>query len=78
LHSPDGSDVVFHDTETGRQFITKDVRYVVATGTVRGDSVVIHNVFVLNGENFFTFFPRFQGKVKNSKLQIPLPKDFFG
>ena len=77
LHSPDGSDVVYHDTATEQKFINKDVRYVIATGTVQDDNIIILNVFVISGENFFTFFPRFQGRVKNSKLQIPLPKDFF-
>jgi hypothetical protein len=77
LHSPDGTDIVFRDADTGQQFITKDVRYIVAAGTVRDNSVIIRIVFAVNGDNFFTFFPRFQGKVQNSKLQIPLPKNFF-
>ena len=33
--------------------------------------------WLASGENFFTYFQRFEGKVKNTKLQIPLPGDFF-
>jgi hypothetical protein len=29
------------------------------------------------GESFFNFFPRFEGKVLNKKIQLHLPCDFF-
>jgi hypothetical protein len=55
-----------------------DVRYAVFYGRVAGSKVQIDHLVVSTGEDFFKFFRRFEGKVVNKKIQIPLPKDFFG
>jgi hypothetical protein len=55
-----------------------DVRYSVFYGAVVGDEVRVDHLVLARGADFFTFFQRFEGKVVNAKLQIPLPRDFFG
>jgi hypothetical protein len=55
-----------------------DVRYAVFYATIVGDEVCIDHLVLTRGEEFFSFFQRFKGKVVNAKLQIPLPRDFFG
>jgi hypothetical protein len=55
-----------------------DVRYAVFYGTVVGSEVRIDHLVLTRGADFFSFFQRFEGKVVNAKLQIPLPRDFFG
>jgi hypothetical protein len=54
-----------------------DVRYGVFYATLTAGKVRIDQVVVTRGEDFFKFFQRFEGKVINAKLQIPLPRDFF-
>ena len=54
-----------------------DVRYVLFYAWTNGIEVTISHVFLCTGEAFFTRFPQFQGNVKNSKRQIPLPAHFF-
>lgn len=54
-----------------------DVRYLIVVGKTVGGNLTISNVILTNGENFFSRFPRFQGKIINTKLQIPLPSNFF-
>lgn len=55
-----------------------DVRYAVFYGTVVGNEVRLDHLVLVRGADFFSFFQRFEGKVVNTKLQIPLPRDFFG
>ncbi len=55
-----------------------DVRYAVFYGTVFGSEVRLDHLVLTRGADFFSFFQRFEGKVVNTKLQIPLPRDFFG
>ena len=55
-----------------------DVRYAVFYGTVIGNEVRLDHLVLTRGADFFSFFQRFEGKVVNTKLQIPLPRDFFG
>ena len=55
-----------------------DVRYAVFYGTVVGSEVRLDHLVLTRGSDFFSFFQRFEGKVINAKLQIPLPRDFFG
>lgn len=38
----------------------------------------LDHLVLTRGADFFSFFQRFEGKVVNAKLQIPLPRDFFG
>jgi hypothetical protein len=54
-----------------------DVRYVVFYGSSNNGLVGLDHVVVATGKDFFKFFRRFEGLVRNAKLQIPLPKDFF-
>ena len=54
-----------------------DVRYGVFYATPLAGTVRIDHVVLTRGEDFFKFFQRFEGKVINAKLQIPLPRDFF-
>jgi len=54
-----------------------DVRYGVFYGSITGTKVQVDNLVASTGADFFTFFRRFEGKVVNRKIQIPLPKDFF-
>lgn len=54
-----------------------DVRYALFYGTNIGGMVKITNLYITTGQDFFSRFPQFQGKVLNKKLQIPLPSSFF-
>ena len=55
-----------------------DVRYALFYAYIDGGAVTITNVLITTGEEFFSRFRQFQGKVSNAKLQIPLPSGFFG
>lgn len=55
-----------------------DVRYVVFYGERDGSQVRLTNTYVSTGSAFFSRFVRFGGLVVNAKLQIPLPRSFFG
>jgi len=55
-----------------------DVRYAVFGAEHVGDHVKLSHLVLTTGEKFFSRFPRFEGKVLNKKLQIPLPQGFFG
>jgi len=64
----------------------KDVRYAVFYGVlvpVMSDDdpaeslVEITDAYIINGDDFFKYFRKFEGKEINSKLQIPLPRDFW-
>lgn len=55
-----------------------DTRYAVFYGERFGlNSVRVTAVVVTTGEAFFKEFRRFEGKVQNAKLQIPLPPHVF-
>ena len=54
-----------------------DVRYAVFYGEVVGTQVRLDYVVLTRGADFFSFFQRFEGKVVNTKRQIPLPRGFF-
>ncbi len=54
-----------------------DVRYVAFYATPVSHGVRLDHVIVTTGELFFTYFQRFEGRVRNAKLQIPLPSGFF-
>ncbi len=55
-----------------------DVRYAVFYGAIAGSEVRLVHLVMARGADFFSFFQRFEGKVGNAKIQIPLPRDFFG
>jgi len=54
-----------------------DVRYAVFYGASDGERVQLQHLVLCAGKDFFKYFQRFEGKVLNAKLQIPLPADFF-
>jgi len=54
-----------------------DVRYAVFCGETDGATVTLTQLVLITGKDFFDRFARFEGKVLNKKLQIPLPTDFF-
>lgn len=54
-----------------------DTRYAMFYAKTDGKQVTLTHLFVTTGANFFTRFRRFEGKVTNGKIQIPLPKNFF-
>lgn len=55
-----------------------DTRYALFFATTDGKTVTLSHLFVTTGADFFARFRRFEGKVTNGKIQIPLPRDFFG
>ena len=55
-----------------------DVRYGIFYASLDSGDVVLDHLVLVTGEDFFKIFRRFEGEVKNSKLQIPLPRGFFG
>lgn len=55
-----------------------DTRYAMFYAETDGKTVMLTHLFVTTGEKFFTRFRKFGGKVINGKIQIPLPRDFFG
>jgi hypothetical protein len=50
-----------------------DLRYAVFDATTDGIQVTITRLTLVTGKDFFKAFRRFEGKVVNRKLQIPLP-----
>lgn len=55
-----------------------DSRYAICYGErLSPERLRVDAVVVCTGEDFFSEFQRFEGKVTNAKLQLPLPKDFF-
>lgn len=55
-----------------------DTRYAIFYAVTDGVTVTITHLFVVTGADFFNRFRRFEGKVTNGKIQIPLPRSFFG
>ena len=55
-----------------------DTRYALFYATTDGTIVTLTHLFLTTGADFFSRFKRFEGKVSNGKIQIPLPRDFFG
>ena len=54
-----------------------DARYAIFYAKMDGKQVTLTHLFLTTGADFFTRFRRFEGKVANGKIQIPLPKNFF-
>lgn len=75
LHSPEDGKKVF--SADGVTFTSKDVRYAIFDGLVQGENVLLRRLYLVTGEDLPKHFPLFEGMKKNSKIQIPLPKDFF-
>ena len=54
-----------------------DVRYGIFYGATDGRQVTLTHLILTTGRAFFSRLPRFEGRVLNKKLQIPLPSDLF-
>ncbi len=76
LVSPDDKEPLDTPMQMGRQIRICDVRYGVFYGTSDGALITVKRFYLTTGEGFFTRFQRFEGKVLNKKLQIPLPDGF--
>lgn len=77
LVCPDSDEKLDVPKIEGQQIRHCDVRYALFYALTDGKNVTLTHFFLMTGEQFFTRFPQFQGKVLNKKLQIPLPTDFF-
>ncbi len=77
LVCPDSDEKLDVPKIEGHQIRHCDVRYALFYALTDGENITLTHLFLATGENFFTRFPKFQGKVLNKKLQIPLPADFF-
>lgn len=55
-----------------------DIRYAVFYGEKDGSRICLRHLVMCSGRDFFGRFQRFEGKILNAKLQIPLPANFFG
>ncbi|HEV7423722.1 MAG TPA: restriction endonuclease [Candidatus Paceibacterota bacterium] len=77
LVTPDSKDPLDTPKINGKQIRHCDVRYAIFSANLKGGKIIITNLFLVTGKDFFSRFPRFEGKVINKKLQIPLPADFF-
>lgn len=54
-----------------------DTRYALFFAKTDGVRVTLTHLYVTTGADFFKRFRRFEGKVANRKIQIPLPRNFF-
>lgn len=54
-----------------------DTRYAMFYARTDGRRVTLTHLFITTGSDFFTRFRRFEGKITNGKIQIPLPQNFF-
>lgn len=77
LASPDSKEVLDIPKIDGKQIRHCDIRYAIFSAVLKDGQITITNFFLVTGSDFFKRFPRFEGKILNKKLQIPLPKDFF-
>lgn len=75
LHSPDDGKLIL--TANGQPFYSEDIRYVIFDAEVIGDIVRLNKLYVVSGKEFSRVFPLFKGKGINSKIQLPLPSNFF-
>ncbi len=62
---------------SGTQIRHCDIRYAIFYAVVEQGTVTVTHFFLTTGQAFFSRFPQFQGKVLNSKLQIPQRANFF-
>jgi hypothetical protein len=75
LHSPNDNKLIFASGK--KQFYSEDIRYAIIRGCIKGDSILIKNLYMVTGQEFTKFIPLFGGNIQNAKLQIPLPQNFF-
>jgi hypothetical protein len=77
LVTPDSTDELDLPPILGSRLRHCDVRYAIFYGKTDGSTVTLSNLILVTGEDFFKRFKRFEGKILNKKLQIPLPANFF-
>jgi len=77
LVTPDSSDELDLPAIDGKRLRHCDVRYAIFYGETDRTTVKLTQLVLVTGQDFFGRFTRFEGKVLNKKLQIPLPGDFF-
>ncbi|MBT9450700.1 restriction endonuclease [Akkermansia glycaniphila] len=75
LHSPADHEVIVSIDHT--IFYSEDIRYAIFDGEVQEDRVILRNLYLVTGKDFTSYFPLFGGGGTNSKIQLPLPYDFF-
>ena len=75
LHSPNDNEKIVTIGKTS--FYSHDIRYAIFDGKEQGDKIYLQNLYLVSGEDFQNYFPLFQGKGSNSKIQIRLPESFF-
>lgn len=73
LHSPE--DGAFIINLQGTNIHSEDIRYAIFDGKVDGNQVILKKLYLISGHAFADYFPVWEGK--NSKIQLPLPIDFF-
>ena len=54
-----------------------DTRYAIFVASTDGKLVTLTNLIITTGADFFTRFRRFEGRISNGKIQIPLGRNFF-
>ncbi|MGH7239012.1 MAG: restriction endonuclease, partial [Candidatus Saccharimonadales bacterium] len=55
----------------------RDARYAMFYANTDGKLVTLTHIFLTTGADFFSRFRRFEGKIINGKIQLPLRRDFF-
>lgn len=76
LHSPDDEKLIL--IANNYPFYSRDIRYAIFDASVAENAVKLNNLYVVTGAEFTSIFPLFKGKGTNTKIQLPLPVDFFG
>ena len=75
LHSPEDGQKIVSIGNTS--FYSQDIRYAIFDGSVQGNRVLLRNLYLVTGAEFSKYFPLFQGRGTNTKIQLPLPVNFF-
>jgi len=78
LIKPDDKTILGYESKEAEGIRHCDIRYIVVTAKLVEGNICIKKVHTVTGQDFFTHFVQFQGKVINKKIQIPLPRDIFG
>lgn len=77
LVCPDSDSLLDIEMIDGRQIRHCDTRYAVFYGEVTDGHVVITNLYLTTGKDFFSRFPKSGGNTINRKIQLRLPQRFF-
>lgn len=77
LVCPDSDSLLDIEMIDGRQIRHCDIRYAIFYGEVMDGHVVITNLYLTTGKDFFSRFPKFGGNTINRKIQLRLPQRFF-